>query len=84
MLKEFDRLTNLRSQIDKVDEQIVALLNQRAGIVQKIGKVKQSQAEEFYVPEREKEVYDRLLQINPGPFPNEALKDVFREIMRGS
>jgi chorismate mutase/prephenate dehydratase len=83
-LPKSDSLGGLRSQIDNVDEQVVSLLNKRARIVQKVGAIKKSQSFDLYAPGREKEVYDRLARINTGPFPNSALKHVFREIMAGS
>ncbi|MCK5237805.1 MAG: prephenate dehydratase, partial [Deltaproteobacteria bacterium] len=39
---------------------------------------------EFYNPERERQIYERLRSINKGPFPEEALKSVFREIISAS
>ncbi|TAK01739.1 MAG: prephenate dehydratase [Candidatus Manganitrophaceae bacterium] len=74
----------LRRKIDEIDERILALLNDRARIVQEVGKIKKSQQADFYAPSREKAIYDRLMQLNPGPFPNEAIRSVFREIISAS
>ena len=77
-------LKSLREQIDSIDNQILALLNQRAGVVLAVAKAKEGRDTAFYVPSREKEIYQRLTDLNPGPFPNEAVIKVFREIISAS
>ncbi len=79
-----DPLATLRSKIDTLDERLVALLNERAAIVQEIGKIKKDQNARFHTAAREQAIYDRLAKMNTGPFPTESLKHVFREIMGGS
>lgn len=79
-----DKLKNLREQIDVIDNQILALLNQRAKVVLSIAKAKEGNDQSFYVPSREKEIYQRLSDLNPGPFPNDAVCKVFREIISAS
>ncbi len=83
-MSELDPLKELRSQIDAMDDRLVALLNERSAIVLKIGEIKKSNNAHFHTPAREQAIYDRLVANNPGPFPNESLKHVFREIMGGS
>lgn len=77
-------LKNLRQQIDLIDNQILDLLNQRAKVAIAVGKTKQGSAGSFYVPSREKAIYERLTGQNTGPFPNEAVCKVFREIISAS
>lgn len=77
-------LKELRKKIDGLDSQILRLLNRRAGAILKIGKLKAGQRAEYYSPSREEEVYRRLSKENKGPFPQEALRAVFREIISGS
>src|SRR3972149_5885474 len=77
-------LEDLRDGIDSIDLQIMELLNKRAALVIEVGKVKARERKEFYVPDREREVLKRLTDSNKGPFPNQALKNVFREIMSAS
>ncbi len=83
-MSQLDPLKPLRSQIDTIDDRLVALLNERSAIVLEIGKIKKSKNSHFHTPAREQSIYDRIVANNPGPFPNEALKHVFREIMGGS
>lgn len=77
-------LSKLREQIDSIDDQILDLLNQRAQVVLEVGRAKQGDNSAFYVPSREKAIYERLTGGNPGPFPNEAVCKVFREIISAS
>jgi chorismate mutase / prephenate dehydratase len=77
-------MQKLRKKIDTVDEQILRLLNERTEAVLKIGKIKATKGEQFYVPNREKAIITNLLKKNKGPLPKEALKEIFREILTTS
>ena len=76
-------LQNLRQQIDDIDDQILDLLNRRARVVVEVGKLKAGSSQ-YYVPSREKAIYDRLIAENPGPFPDEGVRRVFREVISAS
>ena len=73
-----------REKIDKIDDAMVELLNKRARLAVEIGKAKASRNLGFYSPQRERAIFDRLSANNKGPFPNEALRSVFREILSAS
>jgi chorismate mutase/prephenate dehydratase len=77
-------LKELRKEIDTTDDRIMELLNRRAELVIAVGKLKSAEKGEFHVPSREREIYERLTVQNRGPFPNEALRSVFREIISAS
>lgn len=77
-------LDDLRQGIDDIDNTILDLLNKRAGLAMEVGEIKQLENKPLYVPSREKKIYERLTAANPGPFPNHALKSVFREIISAS
>jgi len=79
-----DDLKKLREQIDSIDNRILDLLNQRAEVVIGVGKAKEVNDGSFYVPSREKAIYERLTAHNQGPFPNDAVVKVFREIISAS
>jgi chorismate mutase/prephenate dehydratase len=80
-----DTLKPLREQIDQIDNSILQLLNERAQVVLEVGKAKQARDEQtFYVPSREKAIYERLTAANGGPFPSSAVVKVFREIISAS
>lgn len=84
MKKRPASIEGLRSRIDTVDLKILNLLNARARLVIGIGKAKSKENREFYAPEREREIFRQLTGKNGGPFPNHALKNVFKEIMSAS
>jgi chorismate mutase/prephenate dehydratase len=79
-----DRLDKLRNNIDEIDEKFLELLNKRAEVVLEVAKVKRDGDKVFYAPERERKILDRLKAMNKGPFPNDALQVVFREIISAS
>ncbi|MFQ5480813.1 MAG: prephenate dehydratase [Thermodesulfobacteriota bacterium] len=84
MKKNKPDLESLRKNINDIDSEILTLLNRRTKEVIAIGEAKKKVSAEFYVPKREQEVYRRLIEKNTGPFPNSALKTVYREIMSAS
>ncbi len=77
-------LDDLRRQIDDIDDRILDLLNRRAEVVVAVGKAKTGSQQQFYVPSREQEIYRRLAERNAGPFPTEAIRRVFREVISAS
>jgi chorismate mutase/prephenate dehydratase len=75
------KLPELRQSIDAVDNELLRLLNERARLVQEVGAIKTSLKQPFYVPDRERQILERLQAQNEGPFPSEALRPVFSEII---
>jgi len=74
-------LKELRKRIDALDEEILRLLNQRTEAVLDIGRLKAEANASYYAPHREHAIINRLSAINRGPFPNTALRIVYKEIM---
>jgi chorismate mutase / prephenate dehydratase len=70
-----------RKAIDKLDSQIVRLLNERTRHVLAIGEIKLKAGEEIYVPARERVVLNRICKFNAGPMTDEQLRAVYREVM---
>ncbi|MBN9121453.1 MAG: prephenate dehydratase [Planctomycetes bacterium] len=77
-------LSALRGQIDKLDLQILELVNKRAGIAAQIGKVKADQGGEIFSAAREEEVLHNVLDANEGPLDAVTVKAIFRELISGS
>ena len=73
-----ENLQALREQIDAIDAQVLALINQRAQHAQTIGQLKNGTV---YRPEREAQVLTRIKKINAGPLSDETAARLFREIM---
>jgi chorismate mutase/prephenate dehydratase len=78
------KLDDLRKKIDDIDLKILRLLNRRAGVVLKIKQAKQSKKLSMHSPVRERKIIERLSKLNPGPYPNEAIASIYREIISGS
>jgi chorismate mutase len=74
-------LTRLREAIDRVDEVIVRLLNQRAKYAVEIGEIKAILNLPIYAPEREKEVLWRTEHISEGPLAGAAVRRLFERII---
>lgn len=77
-------LGELRGEIDRIDRDLVELLNRRADVSTRIGEIKKRHGLEVWSPAREAEVLDRAIANNRGPLPEETLRAIFRELMSGS
>jgi len=74
-------LDELRMQLDAIDDQIVALLSQRADIILQVADVKKQHGLPVHVPERENAIMSRLRRQNPGPLADEAIERIYRLII---
>ncbi len=74
-------LLELRTRIDAVDRDLLALLNRRAELAQEVGEVKKREGSVAFRPEREAQVIDGLKAENPGPLRSESVAPIWREIM---
>lgn len=81
---ETDRLATIRDDIDKIDEKILALLNQRANLCKIVGQIKSASKGIVFRPFREKEVLNRMVKKNPGLLPEDHLRAIYREILSSS
>ncbi|HNP25704.1 MAG TPA: chorismate mutase, partial [Nitrosomonas sp.] len=74
-----EQLKQLRDEIDKIDGEILKLVNKRAAYAQQIGIIKESDT--IYRPEREAQILSRVRQDNPGPLDDTRIARLFTEIM---
>lgn len=74
-----EELKKFRGQIDRIDDELLKLMNQRAGLAQQIGHAKGNGA--VLRPEREAQVLQRMVQANTGPLSAQAVTALFTEIM---
>ena len=74
-------LLTLRTQIDEVDLDLLALLNRRARLAQQVGEVKKQEGSVAFRPEREAQVIDGMKAANPGPLKPDSVAPIWREIM---
>ncbi len=77
-------LDEWRVRIDRIDRQLLELLNQRAAIALEVGRVKQEAGASIHVPGREQAILEGLLRLNPGPLPAPAIRAIWREIFSAS
>lgn len=78
------QLKNLRASIDKLDLQILELVNKRAAIAADVGRHKNDQGSEVFSPGREEEVLNNVLDASKGPLDHDTIRAIFREIISGS
>ena len=76
-----DKLSYWRDKIDALDLRLVDLLNERTGIVQQIGRLKQAAELPVYEPKREDQVFRNICGGNSGPLSDDALKRIFERII---
>jgi chorismate mutase / prephenate dehydratase len=74
-------LASLRGQIDSLDRQLLALLNQRAGLALQVGELKKHEGSVVFRPEREAQVIEGMKAANAGPLKPESVAPIWREIM---
>ncbi len=76
-------LKQLRDHIDALDEKILSLFNERAGIAIEVAEAKRAQGETgtFYRPEREADVLRHVIDKNSGPLENNDVAHLFRALM---
>ncbi|VTR91745.1 prephenate dehydratase : Prephenate dehydratase OS=Singulisphaera acidiphila (strain ATCC BAA-1392 / DSM 18658 / VKM B-2454 / MOB10) GN=Sinac_1486 PE=4 SV=1: CM_2: PDT: ACT [Gemmata massiliana] len=82
--KGASNLAALRGQIDKLDLNILELLNKRASVAAQIGKVKEDQGGNVFSAAREEEVLTNVLDAHKGPLSTITVKAIFRELISGS
>lgn len=82
-MAEDKKLQDIREGIDKLDMQIQQLINERASLAQQVGALKESAGDgaNFYRPEREAQVLQKIKNRNQGPLGDEEMARLFRELM---
>ncbi|MEP6704228.1 MAG: chorismate mutase [Acidobacteriota bacterium] len=78
------KLEECRRQIDELDAGIVDLLNRRATLSRKIGRVKLQAGLPIIDQKREEIVLRRILNKNSGSVEDQALARLYREILNES
>ena len=73
-----------RKEIDDIDAELLRLLNMRARLALKVGALKQAADLPCCDPERERNVLERLHDMNDGPLDQRAVGKLFRRIIRES
>jgi chorismate mutase / prephenate dehydratase len=81
-------IEEIRRKIDALDEQLQALISERARLARQVGETKypepaglSSSPRDYYRPEREAQILRDALARNTGPLRDEEIARLFREIM---
>lgn len=74
-------LSELRTGIDAVDRELLALLNRRAALANEVGELKRAEGSPVFRPEREAQVINGLQAANPGPLQAGSIASIWREVM---
>ncbi len=72
------KLLELRSKIDLIDDQLAGLLASRMQVVKEVGELKNAAGTPIYRPGREKEIISRITSSQP--LPAAAIEAIFMEI----
>lgn len=75
------RLAPLRARIDEIDQQVLALLSERARVATEVGEVKKHVDGPIWRPEREAQVIRSLQEASQGPLPAASIAAIWVEIM---
>jgi chorismate mutase len=78
---EQDQIDAWRGRIDRIDAQLMGLLNSRSACAVEIGRLKRRLGLPVYSPEREAWILDRVMRDNPGPLEPTAVRRVFERII---
>ncbi len=79
-----DQIETMRKQIDEINLQILDLINKRAALVQDLGKEKLKQGVNGFDPERERQMLNLLVENNNGPFSDNTVRHLFKQIFQAS
>lgn len=74
-------IEDLRQKIDSIEDNIIALLNERSKYALEIGKIKKQNGLSIKVADREKIILDRIAKKNTNIVSSEFLVNVFKKII---
>jgi len=77
-------LDELRARVGDINMQLLELLSERAALAQQIGIEKEKQGVPKFDPVRERVMLDELAARNQGPFDNDTIRHLFKQIFKAS
>jgi 3-deoxy-7-phosphoheptulonate synthase / chorismate mutase len=77
-----NELDQLRSQVDEINLKLLESINERARLVQEIGRIKEKQGTYRFDPVRERDMLNHIITHNDGPFDNTTIEHIFKEIFK--
>ena len=74
-------MDELRARLDAIDDQMLALLAERAQVILQVADFKQKHEMPAYIPARERAIFARLRATNPGPLSGDAVERIYRAVI---
>lgn len=74
-------IDDLRREIDRLDGELLRIFNQRANLALQIGELKKTAGLPVYDPGREKRIFQRMKEENPGPLDDQAIVRLFERVI---
>ena len=75
------KIDHWRRKIDAIDTAMLHLLNLRTELALEVGKLKGQAGLVLRVPEREREILNRMKTLNPGPLDELAIERIYQVIL---
>jgi chorismate mutase len=70
-----------RIAINRIDSDLLRLFNERAALALEIGHIKKNLDLPIYDPRREKLIFEKMRQENPGPLDDAAIVRLFERVI---
>lgn len=74
-------IDEVRIAINRIDKDLLRLFNERAALALEIGHIKKNLDLPIYDPRREKLIFEKMQQDNPGPLDNAAVVRLFERVI---
>ncbi len=74
-------IDSIRKKINRLDNELLEIFNQRAALALQIGEVKKELGLPIYDPRREKLIFERMQELNSGPLDNAAIIRLFERVI---
>jgi chorismate mutase len=74
-------INEVRKRIDLLDDVLLRIFNERARLALEIGHLKKELNLPVYDPSREKRIFNRMKEDNPGPLDDEAIVRMFERVV---
>jgi chorismate mutase len=74
-------MDSIRIRINQLDDELLRIFNERAGLALEIGEVKKQKGLPIYDPKREKLIFERMQIKNKGPLDNAAIIRLFERVI---
>lgn len=74
-------IDQIRQEIDRLDSELLRIFNERADLALRIGEIKKQFGMAVYDPEREKRIFQRMQENNPGPLEDGAIIRLFERVI---